>query len=171
LLCGLLVIALFFVIKLAIAGPLEDAVAANKAGDWVRAVQIWRQLAEQGDRRAQAMLGVMYDMGRGVPLDRVEGLKWTRRAAEQGDAGSQFALGSAYAAGEVVTRDWAEAAKWHRRAAEQDDPVSQLILGGHYAQGLGVQKDYVEAMKWLIISARTKLTSKKARTATRLPAF
>ncbi len=41
---------------------------------------------EQGDAYAQFLLGVIYEIGRGVTKDESEAVKWYRKAAEQGDA-------------------------------------------------------------------------------------
>ena len=43
-----------------------------------------RKAAEQGDARAQTMLGVMYDNGEGVAEDIVRGHAWISLAAAQG---------------------------------------------------------------------------------------
>ena len=40
--------------------------------------------AEQGEPLAQYDLGQRYDLGLGVPLDRIEALKWLSLAAAQG---------------------------------------------------------------------------------------
>lgn len=143
-------------------GLFEDGAAANKRGDYAKAVEIWRPLAEHGNAKAQVALSVMYEMGRGVPQSASESIKWLRPAAEQGDIGAQFALGSNYAAGTGVKQDYVEAVKWLRRAAEQGDTISQLALGGTYAQGLGVQSDLVEALKWLMIAASQDLMKKQS---------
>ena len=55
----------------AAAGPLEDADAALKRRDYQTAVRLIRPLAEQGNAHAQYNLGVLYDNGLGVPLDKV----------------------------------------------------------------------------------------------------
>jgi hypothetical protein len=136
-----------------VGGPYEDGVAANKAGDGRKALQLWLPLAEQGNVGAQFAVASLYDIGKGVPQNRSEAAKWYRRAAEQGHAGAQFAIASAYSAGDGVPRDYAEAAKWFRRGADQGDGTSQLILGGMYALGQGVKKDLVESLKWLILAA------------------
>jgi hypothetical protein len=51
------------------------------------------QFAEQGNARAQANLGWMYQNGYGVKLNDIEAVEWYRRSAEQGDADAQFYLG------------------------------------------------------------------------------
>ena len=45
-----------------------------------------KERAEQGDAEAQSALGIMYDLGEGVPEDDAEAVKWYRKAAEQGNA-------------------------------------------------------------------------------------
>ena len=51
------------------AGPLEDATAANKRGDYATALKTFQSLAAQGNAEAQSMLGWMYQRGLGVPQD------------------------------------------------------------------------------------------------------
>ena len=41
----------------------------------------WRALAEQGDAEVQYNLGGMYQLGRGVPQDYAEAVRWYRLAA------------------------------------------------------------------------------------------
>ena len=53
----------------AIAGPLDDAIAALQRGDYTMAMRLIRPLAEQGNAGAQTDLGVIYDSGLGVPQD------------------------------------------------------------------------------------------------------
>jgi TPR repeat protein len=141
----------------AVAGPYEDGVAANKAGDPRKALELWLPLAAQGHVKAQFGVASLYDVGQGVPENQSEAAKWYRRAAEQGNAGAQFAIASAYYAGQGVSRDYAEAAKWFRRAADQGDRISQLTLGGMYVLGQGVKEDLVESLKWLILAAEGSL--------------
>ena len=51
-----------------------------------------RKAAEQGDAKAQYKLGVMYDYGRGVPVNDAEAVKWYRMAAEQGNELAKYYL-------------------------------------------------------------------------------
>ncbi len=54
-------------------------------GDYDRAVQEFRLLAEQGHAQAQLNLGILYSQGRGVPKDSVQAYRWYTLAAAQGD--------------------------------------------------------------------------------------
>src|SRR5262249_44746031 len=114
--------AIFIVLLISIldapvaAGPIEDANAAYGKGDYATALQLFRGLADQGMPRAQAILGVMYANGQGVPKSDTEAMKWYRIAADQGDAGAQTALGVIYANGQGVPKDSEKGLEWFRKA-------------------------------------------------------
>jgi TPR repeat protein len=133
----------------AIAGPLEDGQDAYREKDYLKAIQVWRPLAQAGDREAQYRLGVLYAEGKGVAPNDAEAALWFERAAEQGEAMAQYNLGASYAEGAGVRQDMTAAAKWFRRAADQGIPLAQLNLGLLYASGSGVPQDNVEALKWI----------------------
>ena len=124
----------------------------------------------------------MYDLGRGVPQDDQEAVKWFRLSAEQGNAKAQYNLGAMYANGEGVPQDYKEAVKWYRLSAEQGDAKAQnniyqlakknipealqfLVkdakdgidkaqnkLGEVYSQGLGLPQSYLDAHMWFNLS-------------------
>src|SRR5712672_3137485 len=50
----------------AVAGPWEDGMTAYNRGDYMPAIRLFRPLAEQGNARAQHLIGVMYHKGEGV---------------------------------------------------------------------------------------------------------
>ena len=80
----LLLLATLYILgtgSFAAANPFDDASAAYERGDYVQAVKLFRQLAEQGHQWAQRRLGSMYAEGKGVPQDYQEALKWYRLAA------------------------------------------------------------------------------------------
>lgn len=129
-------------------GSLSDADRAYTSGVYAKALKLYRSLAEQGDVKAQIMLGSMYDVGLGVSQDYLEAAKWYLLAAKQGDAKAQSKLGSMYDIGLGVPQDSKEAIKWWRLAAEQGDAFSQLNLGAKYDHGKIVSQDFKEAVKW-----------------------
>ncbi len=104
--------------------------------------------AEQGDAQAQFRLGICYELGRGVPKDEAEAVKWCRKAADQGHAPAQCSLGWHYNFGRGLPQDYAEAVKWVRKAADQGYGRAQWSLGLSYTLGHGVPKDEAEAVKW-----------------------
>lgn len=111
---GVLALSLFGTV---LAGPFEDGQAAYGREDYGVAIRLWRPLAEQGDARAQYMVGLAYGLGHGVPQSYAEAAKWYRRAADQGNSDAQTNLGALYAGGHAVPQDYAEAISWWRRAA------------------------------------------------------
>jgi uncharacterized protein len=141
---------------LVLAGPVPDtdaAYAAYQKGDRATALRLSQPLAEQGDARAQSLLGFIRYNDRGVLRDDAEAFKWSRLAAGQGDAAAQFRLGLMYSEGHGVPQDHAEAAKWYRLAADGRHPQAQYNLGLLYATGKGVAQDNVMAHMWFNLAA------------------
>ncbi len=102
-----------------VAGPLEDAAAAYKRGDYATVLQLVRPLAEQGLAEAQGLLGSMYDEGKGVPENDGEAARWYLTAADQGDATAQYMLGSMYDEGRGVRQDLILSHMWFSLAASK----------------------------------------------------
>ena len=84
-----------------------------------------KSLAEQGDALAQFNLGLMYDIGEGVPENDAEAVKWYRLAAEQGRADAQYNLGVMYATGEGVPENYLSAYVWQSVSAAQGNQVAK----------------------------------------------
>src|SRR5215475_2555317 len=127
----------------------EEGLQAYKNGDYATAVREWLPLAQQGDARAQFLLGALYAQGHGVPQDYGAAAQWFRQAAEQGHVGAQYNLGVRYHEGRGVQRDPVQAAVWFRRAAQQGFARAQYNLGVLYANGDGVPRDASQAAQWL----------------------
>ena len=85
-------------------------------GQYEQAFPVCSEDAEQGDAKAQNILGVAYASGKGVSQDYAEAAKWFRKAAEQGFANAQYLLGCMYDSGEGVRRSGAAAADWYYKA-------------------------------------------------------
>lgn len=104
--------------------------------------------ANQGDKEAQAILGLDYFNGIGVKIDDQLGLRWSRMAADQGSAAGQRLVGFAYEQGRGVPKDYAEAVRWTSLSAEQGDGTALSNLGVYFFFGYGVPVDYREALFW-----------------------
>jgi len=90
---GLVAAAQILGIAGAVAGPWEDGMAAYNRGDYMPAIRLFRPLAEQGNVKAQRVLGVMYRRGEGVARNSVRAFLWFSRAAARGDAQARVELG------------------------------------------------------------------------------
>ena len=82
-----------------------------------KAVEKYRELAEDGDFRAQYELGLMLANGKGTAKNVQEAAGWLIKAAEQDDENAQFVLAGMYADGRGVSRDLTKAMEWRRKAA------------------------------------------------------
>ncbi len=111
----------------------EDAEAAVNRNDFATAIRIMRPLADQGNARAQRLLGMMYNAGWGVPKDDAEAAKWFRRAANQGDGDAQASLGAEYRDGRGVPQDYVHAYMWFILAAQIEEPGVNIT-----AQNIGL---------------------------------
>lgn len=91
-------------------------------------------------------LGLLYEIGRGVPQDEGLAIKWYTKAAEQGNPTAQFHLGVSYSTGRGVPLDYDQAVKWFRKSADQGDQDAQYCLGIMYENGrnLGESKHAIE---------------------------
>jgi TPR repeat protein len=89
---GLVAAAQILGIAGAVAGPWEDGMAAYNRGDYMPAIRLFRPLAEQGNAKAQNVLGVMYRKGEGVARNSVRAFLWFNRAAARGDARAKAEL-------------------------------------------------------------------------------
>jgi TPR repeat protein len=83
---GLIFAAFLLSASIAQAGPWEDGMAAYNRGDYLPAVRLFRPLAENGNRKAQNVIGAMYSKGEGVQRNASRALMWFTLAAKRGDA-------------------------------------------------------------------------------------
>lgn len=106
------------------------AVVAALAGQPVVAADVWFkppsvrhvERAWQGDARAQAYLGYLYDRGAGVPQNASLAAYWYRCAALRGEPYGQFLLGLAHDKGRGVPQDYILAYAWTNMAVAQAAP-------------------------------------------------
>jgi len=131
-------------------GFLQGVKAFNDK-DFYRAERILLPLAQGGYRKAQFMLGVLYES---ASNDRYKAVHWYLRAAEQGDANAQHSIGLAYARGLGVKKNVPKAIKWWQAAGFKGNSDSQYNLGIIYATGSkGVKQDYIKAKHWWLMAA------------------
>jgi uncharacterized protein len=127
----------------------DRGAAAYKRGDFETALAVFRPLAENGDAKAQSILGLMYSYGEGVPVDYGEASRWYRRAAEQNSYVAQYNLGMLYLEGKGVSQDTDEAVKWLDKAAEGGHFRARTTLaeldGGSYSNMEPASSDSLEA--------------------------
>ena len=92
----------------------------GKKSDTAKALELYRQAAEQGHIEAQFALGAALKMPGDYKNTR-EAVKWLRKAAEQGHQEAQAELGHSYEFGIGVEINLQEADKWYRMGEEEPE--------------------------------------------------
>lgn len=126
----------------------DQAETAYLRKDYVKAEELFCQVAEQGHVRSQVILGRLYKTGAGVSKNDQSAVYWFHKAAEHGDAGAQNDLGWLCSMGRGVSKDNQKAVYWYQKAAEQGLAEAQFNLGLMYAGGIGVTQDNTTAKYW-----------------------
>ena len=117
----LLIIVVVILADASRGADFDKGLSAARNGDFATALREWMPLAEKGNATAQINLGVMYEDGRGVPVDYRRAVKWYKRAAEQGDVRAQVNLGLMLVNGTGVKKNNVYAYMWWNLAASNGD--------------------------------------------------
>lgn len=130
------------------AKTVQQGHEAYASGDFKKALEVWKPLAEKGNAQAQFYLSTLYSNGEGVEQDIFSALSWLTSSAQAGYGPAQFNLGNRYYHGRWVEQDHLRAAQWWRKAAEQGIPQAGYNLGSLYYHGQGLKKSKEEAVRW-----------------------
>jgi len=136
---------------------IDQGVTEYRAGNHAAAVEILQPIAEQGNARAQLMMGVATLSGSGVAQDDAGAFAWFMAAAEQDHPGAQYQVGWLMERGRGVPMDEPQAADWFRRAAENGNARAQHDLGMMLASGRAGVRDPAEAARWYRSAAESGL--------------
>ena len=119
----------------------ESGAEAFARSDFAAAAELWRKEAAAGSAQAKFGLGLISDLGLGVPRDAAKALRWYLEAAEDGLSNAQFNVAVMLDAGTGVPRDVRAAAVWYGRAAANGHHRAQYNLGLLYEAGDGVPQN------------------------------
>lgn len=117
---------------------------ANKQ-DWKSVFDIMQPLALEGNVQAQGNLGMLYNLGRGVPKDQEKAYWWFSEAAERGSIRAINNLAVMYYNGNYVKKDIPQAIKLFETTAKSKDLDAMLMLGEIYLQ----QKEEQKSFEWV----------------------
>lgn len=105
------------------AQPVNAAAAlfcqGGQAADPAQAFALTKQAVEQGYHPAEAMLGMMYVVGKGVEQNNPEGAKWLAKAAEAGDPLAATNAMMLYQGSPGLPKDAVLAERYQKIAASQ----------------------------------------------------
>ncbi len=145
---------------------LSEAVAAFDAGRLAPSADAFRQLAAQGDARAEYWYGHALDQGLGVKRDARQALVEFTKAWAGGVAKAGQRLGEIYRDGDQVVQDLPKAREYFRGAATRGDAQAAAEFGQMLRTGLGGPVDPVAAYAWLeIASMHGNLAAQQERDA------
>lgn len=139
--------------------------ALVKLGRDAEAATLFRRYSDQGNAVAQATLGVMYNLGRGVPNDPAEAVRLFRLAVDRGLPMAQANLAEMYQMGRGVSQDSDEAARLLRLAADQGYALAQTSLGWMHQYGKGIPTNAAEAVRWYRLASDQGFTRGQASLA------
>ncbi|MBE6272780.1 MAG: hypothetical protein E7097_02670 [Bacteroides sp.] len=116
--------------------------------DYKEAFRYFILSAEQGNARAQRVVGHCYHFGQGVESNDSIALDWFFKAAEHGDIMAQNNIGACYHNGIGIPQNYSEAIKWYKKAALKGHSLAQRNLGCLYYDNKYGNQDFKEAVKW-----------------------
>ncbi len=108
--------------------PFQEGLDAFYEDAYEAAMAAWLPLAESGDPEAAYNVGLLYELGYGVPADQAAAVEWYISAAEGGQADAQLRIGDLYLEGYWGKDETEDAAVWYRYAADQglEEAVARL---------------------------------------------
>jgi len=117
------------------AADQGDTRAAESLGDvfheqknFPEALKWYQKAADAGDAFAEFHLGVMYDLGEGVPENFPEALNWYKKAAEQNNAPALCNIAVLYYNGQGVPVNRLEAHRYFLIAAQMGEPRAKDLI-------------------------------------------
>lgn len=117
------------------------------------ALRAYETAANQGDRIAKFNAGLIYEKGKGRPVDYEKAKSYYLAAAEQGHIQAMVQLAGLYFKGVLGARDEKEALRWYKKAADAQDREALYYLGLFAETGIGMDLDYKVAQKYYQASA------------------
>ncbi|MCD2322812.1 sel1 repeat family protein [Sphingomonas sp. IC-56] len=114
-------------------------------GDAKAAFSWFNQAAAQGHLMALNMVGRCYDLGWGVPVDKVRAAECFRIAAERGLDWGMYNYATALTLGEGVAEDKPAALQWFERAAAMGNAKAINYVGSFHEDGWVVPRDMAKA--------------------------
>jgi TPR repeat protein len=136
----------------------QDYLAARSLYDnkrYAEALRAFLPVAERGDSRAQAMIGNIYHLGRGMKVDERQAFIWYEKSAAQGNRQAEHFLADMYWQGwEDHPRDFSKSAAYWKAAALKGMKEAQTAYGYAHEFGEGVPRDRKLAIYWMMLAEK-----------------
>jgi hypothetical protein len=126
-------------------GFISPSVAAtSEEKEMADAILTIKTLADQGDAKAQYILGSLYQKFE----EHHTAFEWFEKSALQGNEASQSKVGFLYYTGLGVRQDYAKAFEFSLKAANKKVEASYFPVAVMYELGQGVRQDNKKAKDW-----------------------
>ncbi len=154
---GLIFAALLLSASTGARADMAAGQQAYAAGEFLRAIQIWREEANAGDADAAWYVGNMYVDGLGIAEpDPTRAANFYQMAVDQDHVEAKVSLGLLYAQGVGVEEDYARAMALLYEAALAGHAVAQVELANYFLDGVPgrVEQSQGHAFEWYGLAAR-----------------
>ncbi len=133
----------------------------------VKAIEIYKNLSEQGMRLASKTLAKIFEAGTFTDKDFKQALFYFERAASQGDVSAKLNVADYYAKGLGVERDWPYAEEIFLQYGNAGYDKAAYLLAKNYEQQAIDAGDKIpeKAIHWYQIAAKKKNISAQLRLA------
>lgn len=121
-----------------------------------RAAVLWfDKAARQDHAMAINMMGRCYDLGWGVPVDKVRAAEWFKAAADRGLDWGLYNYATALTLGDGIAEDKPAALALFRRAAAMGNAKAMNYVGSFHEDGWVVERNLTEAARCYAIAAES----------------
>ena len=115
-----------------------------------------KELAEQGDARAQGQLASSYALGNGTPQNIPKALEWAKKSADQGNDIGLYQLGYFYTKG-IPKKDMDKGVELLKQSAEKGNMNALNCIMALYTLDLGAPTSTPQGAKWAFLWLNTLL--------------
>ena len=123
-------------------GYLYDNGSNEITCNYKKSFKYYHKAAANGHSDAQCFVGIMYDFGDGVNIDKKKAFKWYRKSAFQNNPIAQFNIAKSYDNGDYLPINKSKAIKWYMKSAKNGYADAECNLGEKYEQGIyGLEKN------------------------------
>ncbi|GBC08662.1 hypothetical protein RclHR1_00830013 [Rhizophagus clarus] len=120
---------------------------SEKGDSWPYMNKYYKKSINQECLYAQFQLGLCYDKGIGIEINKIKAFELYNVTAEKQDKDAQNNLGYLYMKGEVPEKDPKKAVYWLQKAIENGNTLAYDNLAICYELGIGMDKDKAKAFE------------------------
>ncbi|HHF7347772.1 TPA: tetratricopeptide repeat protein [Legionella feeleii] len=125
-------------------GFIYDTVDDN----YLKALENYQLAAEKNDAVGQYNLGLVYEDGKGLPVDYVKAKDFYTKAASLGYSKAMTQLADLYFSGALGSRDEQQALHWYKKSAALGDGDALYQLGLLSETGVATKLDFANATSY-----------------------